>query len=184
MAIAKRWSVLGLVAAVTGSVALAQDGVPQPTQEHAIFKNDVGTWDATIKIWMGPGEPAVSKGKEVNRMMPGNLWMISEFEGEFAGQPFYGHGQNGYDPIKKKYVATWVDSMSTSAILMLGTYDEATHTLTMEGESTGPDGTPMKLKNVSVLKPDGTRVFTMSMKSDATGPEYVRMMEITYTKKK
>jgi hypothetical protein len=177
---------LGLVFAAAGRLA-AQEGeapVPKPTKEHALLKSDVGTWDATSKTWMGPGEPTVSKGKEVITMLPGDLWMLSEFDGEFAGMPYHGRGQFGYDTNKKKYVGTWIDSFNTSATLMEGTYDEATHTMTMLCDTIDMQGKPMKTKRVSVLKPDGTRVFTIFMKSDALGPDFVRLTEITYTKKK
>jgi hypothetical protein len=174
---------LGVVFAMVVPLA-AQESVPKPTKEHDLLKQDVGTWDATIKAWMGPGEPSVSKGKEVNKMMPGDLWSISDFEGEFGGMPFYGHGTFGYDTNKKKYVGTWVDSMSTTPMLMEGTYDAAAHTMTMLSDTVGQDGKPVKTKSVSEQKSDGSRVFTMYMKSDATGPDFVKAMEITYTKKK
>ena len=32
-------------------------------------------------------------------------------------------------------------------------------------------------------KDDGTKVFTMFTKSDATGPDFVKVMEITYKKR-
>ena len=54
----------------------------------------------------GPdSEPSVSKGVEVDKLMPGGLWLMNDFEGEFGGMAFHGHGVNGYDTQKKKYVA-------------------------------------------------------------------------------
>ena len=76
----------------TGAVGLAtlsnaqESPVPKPTPEHERLARDVGTWYATIKSWMqGPGsEPSVSKGVEVAKMMPGGLWVLSEFHGKFG----------------------------------------------------------------------------------------------------
>ena len=84
--------------------------MPKPTPEHERLARDVGTWDATIKSWMqGPGsEPSVPKGVEVAKMMPGGLWVLSEFHGKFGDAAFHGQGQTGYDPVKKKYIGTWV----------------------------------------------------------------------------
>jgi hypothetical protein len=172
---------------VAVSPVLAQesaDMVPKPTKEHALLKKDVGTWDATVKAWMGPGDPHVSKGKEVNAMLPGDLWILSAFDGDFGGMAFHGRGQFGYDTNKKKYVGTWIDSMSTTPMLMEGTYDESKQTMTMTSDTVGQDGKPVKTKSVTENKPDGSRVFTMYMKSDATGPDFVKMMEITYTRNK
>ena len=33
---------------------------------------------------------------------------------------FHGQGQTGYDPNKKKYVGTWVDSISPTIMIMEG----------------------------------------------------------------
>jgi hypothetical protein len=179
---------LGLAAGVLliGSLtAAAQEGAtPKPTAEHELLKNDVGTWDATIKGWMqGPeSEPTVSHGVERARMMTGGLWLLTEFEGKFGEMDFQGAGSAGYDTQKKKYVGTWVDSMSTSVMLMEGDYDASTKTTTMYSKGTDQAGAPYEAKMVSVHKDKNTRVFTMSMKMGGRG-DFVKMMEITYTRR-
>lgn len=179
--------VIGSVATASGRAqdkpqAEAGFPVPKPTAHHKLLRKSVGTWDASIKSWEDPTkEPSVSKGVETNRMLGGGLWLIQNFQGSFGDMTFQGHGQSGYDTTKKKYVSTWIDSMSTGIMLLEGTHDEATGTSTYYGESTDPmTGKAMKLKNVEVHKGD-TRVFTMSMQ--APGGEYVKMMEITYTRR-
>jgi hypothetical protein len=176
--------VLGL-----GSLARAQEGggPPKPTAEHKVLAEDVGTWDAVIKAYMGgpDAEPAISKGSEVNKMMGGGMWALSEFKGEFGGQPFEGHGQYGYDPLKKKYIGTWIDSMAPTLAVLEGTYDAKTKTMTYEGD--GVDvATKAKysMKMVTAMKDDGTKVFTLYMKMAPTGDKEVKFMEITYTKRK
>jgi hypothetical protein len=184
---------LCIAAAVLGASAMARaqegGGPPQskPTAEHKILAADEGTWDGTIKAYMaGPeSDPAVSKGVEVNTVMPGGLWLLSKFQGEFGGMPFEGRGQFGYDPLKKKYVGTWVDSMSPTLSVLEGTYDAKTRTMTYVGEGVDPD-TKSKYtqKMVTTTKDDGTRVFTLIMKSDQTGGKEAKFMEIAYTKRK
>jgi hypothetical protein len=179
--------VLVVVAAATGinsSRAGDPPPVPQPTSHHKLLGKDVGTWDASIKSWMsGPSsEPMVSKGVETNTML-GGLWLVSEFKGEFGGQPFEGRGQFGYDPNKAKYVGTWIDTMSTEIMQMEGDLDEKTHTLTMTGKGKDQAGKPYEAKEVSEHKGDDTRVFTMFMKSAETKDEYVKVMEITYNRR-
>ena len=55
---------------------------------------------------------------------------------------------------------------------MEGTYDKEKKTLTMTGESTGPDGKPAKAKAVSEYKSDDHIVFTMYM-GDGKDPMFV-----------
>jgi hypothetical protein len=169
------------------NTARGQDGppVPKPTAEHERLAKDVGTWDATLKSWMrGPdSEPTVSQGVEVVKLMPGGLWIHSEFDGKFGDQEFHGFGQTGYDTKKKKYVGTWVDSMSTEIMMMEGDYDEASHTVTFYAKGTEPSGKAYESKMVAKHEEGGTRVFTMSMKSDETKGEYLKVMEITYKRR-
>ena len=184
---------LCVAAAVLGASAsgMAQEGdglpIPKPTAEHKILAADEGTWDATIKSFLaGPdAEPTVSKGVEVNTVMPGGLWVLSTFRGDFGGVAFEGHGQFGYDPLKKKYVGSWIDSMSPSLSVLEGSYDAQTRTMTLVGDGVDP-GTKAKYtqKMVTTSKDDDTRVFTLYMKFDAAGDDEIKFMEITYRKRK
>jgi hypothetical protein len=159
---------------------------PKPTPEHQILAADAGTWDATIKSYMGgpDAEPSLSKGVESNEVMTGGLWVLSRFEGSFGPAKFEGRGQFGYDPLKKKFVGTWIDSMSPSLSTLEGTYDAKTRTMTYVGDGYDPSGKiKFTQRLVTVTKEDGTRVFTMSMKFEG-GEAETKVMEITYTKRK
>ncbi|WP_435008582.1 DUF1579 domain-containing protein [Tundrisphaera lichenicola] len=159
---------------------------PKPMAEHKILAEDEGTWDATIKSFVaGPdAEPMVSKGTEVNTVMPGGLWVLSKFEGSFGDAKFEGRGQFGYDSAKKKYVGTWIDSMSPSLSILEGTYDAKTRTMTFEGDGYDPSTkTKYTQKMVTTTKEDGKRVFTLYMKFDGGGDE-VKFMEVEYTRRK
>ena len=184
---------LCVAAAVLGASAsgMAQEGdgppIPKPTAEHKILAADEGTWDATIKSFLaGPdAEPTVSKGVEVNTVMPGGLWVLSTFRGDIGGMAFEGHGQFGYDPLKKKYVGSWIDSMSPSLSVLEGTYDAQTRTMTLEGDGVDPSTkTEYTQRMVTTLKDDDTRVFTLYMKFDGAGDDEIKFMEVTYTKRK
>ena len=156
--------------------------IPKPGPEHEILKKDVGVWDATVETMMAPGgKPNVSKGVETNTLLGDGLWLIQDFRGEFAGTPFQGHGIAGYDPSKKKYVGTWVDSMSTGLSTTEGTYDPKTKTMTARFEGLGPDGTLTKMRTTSEWKDANTRVFTMY--SPAGQGEEFAMMKITYKRR-
>jgi hypothetical protein len=174
---------LYVVGSILTTAAIAQGPVP-PTAEHKILASEEGTWDAVVKSFEGgPGaEPTISKGTEVNTLLPGGLWLVSKFEGEFGGVKFEGRGQFGYDPNKKKYVGTWIDSMQPTMSLLEGEYDAKTKTMTYIGEGTGPDGkTKYDQRMVTTTKSEGSRVFTLYMKIDKNE---MKLLEITYTKRK
>ncbi|MDX2037842.1 MAG: DUF1579 domain-containing protein [Isosphaeraceae bacterium] len=169
--------------------ARAQDAppIPQPTAEHKILAADAGKWDAEIKSYSsGPdAEPKISKGTEVNTVVAGGLWTISEFHGTVEGLDFEGRGQYGFDPIKKKYVGTWIDSWNPTLSVIEGTYDAASKTLTMTGEGMEVNSkTKYQQKMVTKTNADGSRTFTFFMKGEFTGGNEVKMMEITYRKAK
>ncbi|MET0553778.1 MAG: DUF1579 domain-containing protein [Vicinamibacteria bacterium] len=164
-------------------VASAQAPVPpRPGAEHEILKSDVGTWDVTVESFM-PGAPApmTSKGTETNTLM-GGLWLVTDFKADMMGMPFQGHGVTGYDAGKKKYVGTWVDTLSSGLGLSEATWDAASKTMTGTIEAPDPSGQVQKMKSVVTYKDADTRVFTMS----GTGPDGkdVKIMTITYTRKK
>lgn len=157
-------------------VALAQEP-PKPGPEHEKLKELAGTWDAIMK--MGDSE---SNGTMVWKMDLGGLWLTSEFQGEFGGEKFSGKGFDSFDPIKKKYVGVWVDSMSTSPMVSEGTYDKEGKVLTMTGEGPGMDGKPTKHKMTTERKDKNTMVFTVF----GPGPDGKEgpMFSITYKRRK
>lgn len=157
--------------------------VPQPGPEHELLKKDVGTWDAVVEVVPAPGAPAEkSKGVEVNTMGCGGKCLITDFKADIMGTSFQGHGMATWDPAKKRYVGTWMDSMSTGPAATESTYDPATKTWT--GFLEGPDmsGKVSKSRAVTEWKDDSTRVFTMY----STGPDGKEMqsLRITYTRRK
>lgn len=178
--IASSLFVLAAAGLICARTARAQE-VPKPGPEHELLKKYVGVWDATIEMTEPGGQTQTSKGTETCRMLSGGLWLVTQFKGELMGQTFEGNGATGYDPGKKKYVESWVDSMSTGIAVGDSTYDPATKTVTGTLESPDPSGKPMKMKAVTQWKDDTTRVFTMSF----TGPDGKDMpaLKISYKKR-
>ncbi len=140
---------IALLISAMQSIASAED-YTKPTKHHEAMAEDVGVWDAEVSVWMSPdAEPMKSKAVETNEML-GKMWLMSEFEGEFNGEKFTGASAVGYDPIKKKYMGGWVDSMSPFMMKMEGDYDEDSKTLTMIGEGIDfMSGKPCKHQMVS-----------------------------------
>jgi hypothetical protein len=171
---------LSLVPAIAAAQA---PPAPTPGPEHAVLKEDVGTWDASIEMLM-PGAPAgaPSTGVEVNTLSCGGLCLATDFKGQIMGGPFEGHGVATWDATRKKYVGTWSDSMTAGLATTESTWDGAKKT--MEGTMLTPDGAggTVKLRSTVVYTPDGKRVFTMYM----PGPDgqEAPSMRITYTRQK
>jgi hypothetical protein len=183
-----------LVAMLTTAVRAQDQGqapdlealLPKPSAEHELLKADVGTWDATITTYMGGPDapPEISKGVETNRML-GELWVVSDFEGDFAGLPFAGHAQVGFDPTADRYVMCWVDSMSPRLMTLQGTYDAGSKTLTMTGKAYDPMlEKEVEQKTTSRSIDEDHRVFTMYMKAPEYGDDWIKGMEIQYSRRK
>jgi len=160
---------------VAGVAARAQE-MPKPGPAHAKLKELVGEWDATVKF--GDSE---SKGKSVMKLDFGGFFLIQEFEGEAFGAKFKGRGTSGYCPIRKKYVSTWIDSMSPSMMTMHGSYDKDGKTFTEVGEGPSMEGKMVKMKSVTTMPDKDTMIFKMYEVKDGQDQE---MMTITYKRKK
>ena len=154
-----------------------------PGQAHALLKPFVGSFNVTSTMWQAPGTPPeVSKGTSENTWVLGERWVQQHFKGEVMGMPFEGIGFTGYDNFKKKYVGTWIDSMSTMHMVSTGTADASGKTFTATG--TVDDvvtGKPATFREATKVIDANTHVMEM-FGADKTGKEF-KMMEIVYTRK-
>lgn len=165
---------------LSGSTTLVAQEASSAPPELDVFKSEVGTWDVEIKAWTGPGEPTVTQGKEISRML-GDSWLLVDFEGKMMGLEFQGHGMYSYDPVKKHYVGTWVDSMSSRKMDMTGVHNSENQTMTYVGMAPGADGKLAKHELKTRYNGDGTRVMTMHVRM---GERMVKVFEMNYAKSK
>ncbi len=147
---------------------------PKPGPEHEVLKQMVGNWDLTMSF--GGME---SKGSVVYQMEVGGLWLVGNLKSELFGAKYTGKGLDTYDSSKKKYVGIWIDSMGTSPMILEGTYDKETKTMTMSGDGPGMDGKPTQYKSVTVFKDANTMNFSMYV-AGGKEPEFT----IVYKRKK
>ena len=161
------------------AAASAQD-TPRPGPEHKKLAAYAGTWDAAVEMADPTGQVTKSKGVSELKVGPGGLWLLEHFQADFGGTPFEGHGHNGYDPAKGKYVATWIDAWSTSPMILEGGYDKDGKVLTMTGTAPGMDGKPVLTRYVTTHQDANTDVFEMYM----PGPygKEMKVLTITYTR--
>jgi hypothetical protein len=163
--------------------AAAQPPVPGKTEEHELLKKDAGTWDAAMKLWPRPdAEPLESRATESNKLFGEGLWLVTHFDGEIGGMKFSGLGTLGYDPVEKKYVGTWIDSISPHLTTSKGDYDEETKTLTMTAQGRDLEsGEVITAKHILKYADDDTRTFEIHMPGD--DGEHWKMLEVNYTRR-
>ncbi len=173
--------VLGLCTLVQ---AQGMPPMPKPGPEHAVLTQDVGTWDAVVELAGAPGAPVTtSKGVEVNTVGCGGLCVITDFKGDLMpGVAFHGHGTTTYDPVTKKYVGSWTDSMSAGLAISEGTYDPATKKVSSTMEARDMTGAMVKSRTVSEYPDADHRVMTMF--APTPDGKDMQTMRITYTRRK
>lgn len=108
-------------------------------EQHQGMARYAGKWTYENSMWTDPAQaPATSTGTAESTPLWGGRYIETVFKGEYQGQPFEGRSFAGYDNLKGKYVATWIDSMSTAIFITYGTHDAATDTTTFRGEMDDP----------------------------------------------
>jgi len=155
-----------------------------PGDAHKKLASMVGTWDVTVKMFPQPGAPAQeSKGSSENKWVLGGRWVQENFTGDFMGMPFSGIGYTGYDNIKKQYIGTWMDSMSTSMMASSGTADASGKSYEFSSTMDDPmSGKSMPVKSKVTVTDDDHH--SMEMWSPGPDGKMFKMMEINYTRKK
>jgi hypothetical protein len=159
--------------------------MPQPTKEHeALIKDMEGTWDFTMKFKMAPDAPEQeAKGVETVTSV-GGFWMTFDIRvpNMMMNLPWHGHGMLGYDPEKKKYVGTFINSFSAFMNMGEGTMDAAGKTLTMtwEGKSEHHGGKTEKMREVFEKIDKDNAKMTMY----GPGPDGKEMTHFTATYKR
>jgi len=170
---------------VSAVVLVAQDPtkLPVPQTEHAWLKQLVGEWESESEMTTAPGQPPQkSKGTESVRAI-GGLWVVADIKGETPMGVMTAMLTLGYDPQKKKYVGTWVDSMMNHLWIYEGTLDPTGKILTLETE--GPNMTDpskrAKYRDAIEIKSKDQKVLT----SSATGDDgkWTTFMTVNYRRK-
>jgi hypothetical protein len=89
----------------------------------------------------------------------------------------------GYNNVTKKFESTWSDSMSTATMLMEGTMNSDTKTITQTGQYDCPiKKEPQKMRSEFKIIDKNNAIFVMYMPDMITGKEY-KGMEQVYKRK-
>lgn len=153
-----------------------------PGEPHKLFASLAGSWTTKTKEWMDPNKPPMeSTGSAEMTMLLDGRFLQQEFTGEMMGKPYSGAGISAYDNLRKKYVTTWIDTLSTGVFIMEGTASADGKTITMNGKHAEPGGGQMTHRAVWKIVDSNTQTFDMY--GAHHGAKEMKMMEITYTRK-
>ena len=154
-----------------------------PGPEHKLLEPLAGTWQATCKHWMDPSQkPEVSEGTLVRKAILGGRFIQEEFDGKFLDKPYQGKGTIGYDRAKRKFVQSWIDSMSTALHVSHGAYDESAKTWTFKQEEDCPI-TGKRVKMRDTLRLVSADEQQLEMYRQMGDEKEMKMMEIHLRKK-
>ena len=162
-------------------------------ENHKLLSSLDGNWDYAIKFWMNPdpnAKPQESKGTATRKSIMGGRYVTMDVSGKMqmpdeTGKmkdvTFKGMGIEGYDNVKKKFVASWVDNMGTGIEFSEGTYDSSTKSFTYTSEIEMMPG--MKTQVREVIKVADNNHMSLEWYENQGGQEK-KTMEISYTRKK
>jgi hypothetical protein len=141
----------------------------EPQKEHHWLQQLVGEWTSEAEAIMGPDKPPEKfTGTESVRSI-GGLWVMCEGRGEMPGGGIATTIMTlGYDPVRKRYVGTFMGSMMTHLWVYEGGLDSTGKVLTLdtEGPNVAAEGKMTKYKDVIELRSDDHRVLTSHMLGD------------------
>lgn len=157
-----------------GSMLTAQESI-KPGKEHAFLAEAEGEWSVSMA---SPGGDMT--GKCVYKMAHKGVWLTSQLEMKMPDGPFTGQGPDTLDPIKKKFTAVWVDSMSATPVILEGDRSPNGRKITMAGKGPAPDGTSANYKTETEYLSKDKHVFKMWMGATTGDPLTVA----TYERKK
>jgi hypothetical protein len=154
-----------------------------PGAPHKVLASMAGSWNTKTKAWMEPNKPPMeSTGTCEQKMLLGGRYLQQEYNGEMMGSPFTGVNLIGYDNHTKKYVSTWIDSMSTGIYYFEGTASADGKTITQESSYDDPVRGPMVWRSVTRIVDDNTLEYEMYL--TPKGGKKEKMMEMTVTRKR
>ena len=158
--------------------------IQEPGEAHKRLDPFVGTFDAKVKMWMGPGDPMESTGTMINRLELGGRFLRQQFRGDESGGPFpnfEGQGYWGYNMATGKYEGFWIDTASTAMQTEQGDVDGSGKVWSMSGQTVDPTGKAVTKRSVITLE-DRNR-HTLEMYFTLPDGNEAKCMEIQYTRK-
>ena len=153
---------LGAGALALASIALGASPADTDADPMRIFEPRIGAWQLSFEILDAKG--AVSSrgsGVETYAWTAGGKWLLVDFEGELAGEPYASHGVTGYDAKAERYVSYFFDPYLELPTQSEGTWDPDTATLTKWSDGKDFAGAACRWKQVQRIESRAS--FTLDM---------------------
>ncbi len=157
-----------------------------PCEHHERLQPFEGEFLATVKMWMGPGDPHVMTGTMKNTFHLGNRYLHQDYVGDAQDGPFprfEGKGYWGFNKTLRQYEGFWIDSASTSMQIETGQVDASGNEWTMTSKFTCPQTKQVMDKRTVIRLIDNDHHSMESYFAGADGNEF-KAMEIQYTRSK
>jgi uncharacterized protein DUF1579 len=163
---------------------LAPQEPSKPGKEHEALKVFEGEWSFQGKFFMDPAQPPMEmNGAASSKLVLGGFYLNSDVKSTFGGAAFEGRWTMTFSAFKKKYQASWIDSMMPHVFVSEGDLDAAGKTYTFSGESFDPaTGKPIREKWVMEVKDADNH--TMTFYGPGPDGKERKTGEIVYKKKK
>jgi hypothetical protein len=153
----------------------------EPGDEHGMLQRHLGTWNVDCTYFMDPSQPPMKVQAKETVEGVGPFWTVSRFESDMMGMAFVGRATLGYDSVKKKWVGTWIDSMSPVMFPYEGSFDASSGVLEMSGRGhMAHFGGDVDYRMTQHFRNDDTHDFHMYVTIPG-GPE-VKMFSYEYTR--
>jgi hypothetical protein len=153
-----------------------------PGPEHQQLVKMVGKWKLQATAWMAPGAPPMkSEATAEFKTILGGRYLEEEVHGAMGGQPFEGHGFQGFDNVTRTRFGFWMDGMTTGPTLLKGKCAAAAKTCTMKGKvSDALAGKEVPVSSTTTIKDDNN--FTFEMTGPGPDGKQFKTLEIVYTR--
>jgi len=145
-----------------------------PTEHHHWLKRMLGDWTFTHTCDT-PDGPTHSSGTERVESF-GDLWIIATGQGDIADAGLVRMRLAlGYDPMKDKYIGTWIGSPMAQMFIYEGSRTDDTLTLDTEGPSMDDPINIARYQDVYEIIDDNTRTIrSRTLGDDGNWIEFMR----------
>jgi hypothetical protein len=140
-----------------------EPAIRQAGAADQVLIRQVGRWNTVVTVHGAPGNDKMYKAISTSTLGCAGRCLIWELRSEMPdGQPFDGHGIEVFDPVARKYVATWTDATSSGFTSTSYTYDAAANTFEGTFQAKNSHGVPTTMNLTGDFKDPKKRVTIMT----------------------
>lgn len=151
---------------------------------QTLFRTMEGQWKGTCRTWFEPGKLADESRMEgsIRRILNGDF-LRHEYSATLQGKPRTGEETLMFNPVKKKFEASWIDSFHMNYGIMFSVGDATEDGFFVRGSyDVAPNSPPWGWKTVyQVIDDDHLKITAFNILPDGMEANAV---EIDYTRSK